>query len=86
VFTCTRTRCSILLVRFLQQQKNGEKLAALYSNLVGTKFDRNSMYVRSTDVSRTFASIESLLLAFFPTVCSRKKFCHSICLFIYLFI
>jgi hypothetical protein len=53
----------------LQQQKNGVQLGVLYNHLIGTRFDRNTMYVRSTDVSRTYASIESLLLALFPTVC-----------------
>jgi hypothetical protein len=69
-------------IRFFQQQMNGKKLASLYSNLIGTKFDPKTMYVRSTDVSRTFASIESLLLALFPTVCIFHSFPRIIYIYI----
>ncbi|KAJ5076752.1 lysophosphatidic acid phosphatase type 6 [Anaeramoeba ignava] len=52
-----------------QQFKLGQKFREIYVNqlnFISNNFDRNQIYVRSTDVPRTFQSAESLLLGLFP--------------------
>jgi len=53
-------------VGYQQQLKNGQSLKALYGKLLPPEFDPSLIYVRSTNVPRTFLSAEALLYGLYP--------------------
>jgi len=60
------SRGQLTSVGYNQQIKNGRFLRNLYQDILPTTIDPQLVYLRSTDVPRTFLSLQALLYGLFP--------------------